>query len=124
MKSGGGLMDVRQAIVILEFLSNGMDPYTGQPLPYHDTICHPTEQEETIEAFQIAIKALRYKQVEEKKTILPKNTNTPWTKDDIDFLLTEFVMGRPIEDIAYELERSVSSIRSKLFKLGKIVFEL
>lgn len=125
MKIGGGSMDIKSAIVILQYLSNGMDPYTGLPLESEGPIMHPNEQEETIQAFHIAIRALKKMQAEErKKRTLPPNTKKEWSKEDIDLLLLEHSMGRPIEDIARLLERSTNSVRSKLFKLGEIVFEI
>jgi len=118
-------MDIKSAIVILQYLSNGMDPYTGLPLENDGPILHPNEQEETIQAFHIAIRALKKMQNEErKKRSLPPNTKKEWSREEVELLLLEHSMGRPLEDIARLLQRSTNSVRSKLFKLGGIVFEV
>ena len=110
-------MDIERALEILEPLTDGIDPLSGEFFPVNS----PYQQPEIVRALYIARASL----VEARERLcrqrmLPAKAGKPWEMDD-DVVLTQgYENGRPLHLLAAELERTRSAIQARLFKLGLV----
>ena len=110
-------MENKEALIILQHLTDGVDPITGASLPksspYYDTrVAH---------ALCAAIKALERKiKFESREKGLPINTGKLWTSQEEEQITDAFDEGRTIDEIAEVQKRTPGSVRSRLIRLGRI----
>ena len=97
-------MDVQRAKELLAVLADGIDPLTGEVLPY-DHVCNKGE---IVRALNCAVEELSRR----KKRPLPENTGKPWT--------TEMDEGVKKKDLCTHFGRTSGSIESRLERLGKL----
>ena len=100
-----------EAAWIIDSLANGIDPYTGEPLPSVGPLTNP----DTIKALRAASAAL-----EKKPRDLPKHVGKAWDPDEEEQLVRRFEAGEPMAAIARAHGRTPGAIKSRLIRLGKI----
>jgi hypothetical protein len=110
-------MQLESALPIVRALADGVNPVTGEAYPEQSPYAEPR----TLRALFSAVDLMQ-KEVEreERRKRLPANFGKPWTEDEDHQLAASFDGGTSISDIAKRHERTHSSIRLRLEKLGKI----
>ena len=111
-------MNADKSLEIINALTNGIDPHTGQEYsadsPYHDP--------QTKEALLTAIKALeRTKKWENRLRQLPSNAGKAWADEEDQRLIIAFDSGKTTKQLAEEYERTEGSIKARLVKHGKVL---
>jgi len=110
-------MDYNTALKIIQTLSDGIDPVTGEVFPADS----PYQNAQTVRALFTAIDALEavIKRNNKRKS-LPERAGKGWDKTESDLLVQRFDEGATIEELAKEHKRTRGAIESQLAKLGKI----
>jgi hypothetical protein len=110
-------MDYNTALKIIQTLSNGIDPVTGEIFPTDS----PYQNAQTVRALFTAIDALEavIKRNNKKKS-LPERAGKGWDKTESDLLVQQFDEGATVGELAKEHKRTRGAIESQLAKLGKI----
>ena len=110
-------MQLDSALPIVRALADGVNPITGEAYPDHSPYAEPR----TLRALYSAVDLMQ-KEVEreKKRERLPANFGKPWTEGEDKLLASEFDAGVPMGEIARKHQRTQSSIRLRLEKLGKI----
>lgn len=107
-------MDLASATKLLEYLADGVDPFTGEKLP-KDCICN---QGDVVRAFHCILQELDKVQ-KKKKRPLPENAGKPWSQEDEQRLLLLFESGSSIQQLTTYFKRTRGSIIARLTQLGK-----
>lgn len=97
-------------VTVLKALAEGADPRTGELLGEDGVLGRP----EVKEALAAAAEAL------ERRGPRPAMVGRRWTPEEEARLVLAFDAGKPVKDIAAELERKRGGVRSRLVRLGKI----
>jgi hypothetical protein len=105
-------MEKSEAYKIIKFLSEGIDPLTGEQLPHE----HLVNQGDCVRALVTAVSALEYKRGIDK----PKNQGKAWTKEADIEIREMFEKGMPVGKLAAHFSRSRSGIKARLVLLGLI----
>lgn len=110
-------MQLQSALPIVRALADGVDPLTGEafvePSPYAEP--------RTLRALFSAVELMeREVSREKRRERLPANFGKPWTEGEDQALSAVFDSGLALGEIARKHARTVSSIRLRLEKLGKI----
>lgn len=110
-------MQLEVALPIVRALADGVNPMTGEAYPEHSPYAEPR----TLRALFAAVDVLE-KEVERgrRRERLPANFGKPWTEGEDEVLLSEFDAGSSLSVIASKHQRTQSSVRLRLEKLGKI----
>lgn len=102
---------------ILSTLAEGVDPFSGEPLPSGHLLQNP----QVVRALFHAAGALDHQKKNAKRAAsLPAKAGSPWSKEEEAQLVREFENKTPIPEIAKQHGRSEAGITSRLVKLGKI----
>ncbi len=112
-------MDQDQALSILQALSAGTDPFTGEPFPAASPYQHP----DVVRALYQAVRAIETAVATQKRHAARPaagNSGKPWSKEEDDRLVTAFDKGRSIDDLAVEHERSRLAIEARLARFGRV----
>ena len=110
-------MQLQNALPIVRALADGVDPHTGAL--FGDA--SPYSEPKTLRALFCAVELIEREVAREKRRErLPVNFGKPWSEGEDKTLVTEFDNGIPIPDMARKHQRTHSSIRLCLEKLGKI----
>ncbi len=110
-------MEITKALEIIESLSQGIDPHTGEIYPPDSPYQHP----DTIGALFEAIHALeKMHERSKKQESLPENAGQAWSTEEDKLLIEPFDQGIPIKELSGEHKRTEGAIKSRLLKLGKI----
>ena len=108
-------MDINRAKEIIKLLAEGIDPVTGEVLPF-DNVCN---QGEIVRAFYTVINYLEQEDRNVKKKT-HENQGKRWDEKE-DILLREmFHSGATIKEMSNRFKRSNSSISARLVHLGII----
>jgi len=110
-------MQIENALPIVRALADGVNPVTGEAYPDQSPYAEPRALRALFSAVGIMEKEVER---EKKKRSLPANFGNPWTQDEDANLEHEFDAGMPLGEIARKHQRTSSSIRLRLEKLGKI----
>jgi hypothetical protein len=111
-------MSPQQAKIIIDALSKGLDPETGEVLPDETVFNHP----QVIRSLFIASQALNEMVTKgPPRKNLPDNAGKPWSAEDDEALIAAFDQGLPMKEIAAKYGRTNGSIASRLVRLGCIV---
>jgi hypothetical protein len=110
-------MQIDAALPIVRALADGVNPITGEAYPDHSPYAEPRTLRALYSAVDIMTKEVER---EKKRQRLPANFGTPWTGEEDRLLEGEFEGGMPLGEIARRHQRTQSSIRLRLEKLGKI----
>ena len=110
-------MDILKSIKILEYLADGLDPFTKEPLAED----HALNRRDVIKALVNAIEVLKKeeKRINRQKE-LPGRVGKSWSDGEDKSLIAEFDSGRSIDDLAQRHKRTRGAIRARLIRLGKI----
>jgi hypothetical protein len=110
-------MQLEAALPIVRALADGVNPITGEAYPEESPYAEPR----TLRALYSAVDLMQ-KEVERerRRERLPANFGKPWTEAEDKTLLSEFDAGTPLQLIAQKHQRTQSSVRLRLEKLGKI----
>ena len=105
-------MDQDKALSILQALSAGTDPFSGEPFPTASTYQHP----DVVRALETAVAAQR------RHAARPAagNSGKPWTKEEDDRLVATFDKGGTIDDLAAAHARSRLAIEARLARFGRV----
>ena len=113
-------MDHEKALSILQALSNGTDPLSGQPFPAASPYQHP----DVVRALYQAVRALEAAVAAQKRqaarATAAGNSGKPWPKDEDDRLVVAFDAGQSIDDLAVAHGRSRLAIEARLARFGKV----
>jgi hypothetical protein len=112
-------MDQDQALSILQALSAGTDPFSGEPFPAASTYQHP----DVVRALYQAVRALETAVAAQKRQAARPaagNSGKPWTKEEDDRLVAAFDKGTSIDDLAVAHARSRLAIEARLARFGRI----
>jgi hypothetical protein len=110
-------MQLQNALPIVRALADGVDPHTGDV--FGDT--SPYSEPKTLRALFSAVELMeREVEREKRRERLPANFGKPWSEGEDRTLVTEFDGGVAMPEIARKHQRTHSSIRLRLEKLGKI----
>lgn len=108
-------MDINRAKEIIKLLAEGIDPVTGEVLPF-DNVCN---QGEIVRAFYTVINYLEQEDRNVKKKT-HENQGKRWEEKE-DILLCEmFNSGKSIKELSDCFKRSKGSISARLVHLGLI----
>jgi len=110
-------MNLEQALPILKALANGINPVTGEAYPAESPYCEPRALRALFTAVDIVQREVDKNRRKER---LPANFGKPWDESEERYLVTAHGAGKPRDEIAKALQRSQSSIRLKLEKMGMI----
>jgi hypothetical protein len=113
-------MDHEKALAILHALSNGADPFSGQPFPAASPYQHP----DVVRALHQAVRALeataRLEKRQAARATGAGNSGKPWTKDEDARLVADFDAGESIDALAAAHGRSRLAIEARLARFGKV----
>jgi hypothetical protein len=110
-------MELKRAIEIIQFLADGVSPYTGEVFDDGSVF----QNADTIRALYVALEEMKHSLSRfEKHKGLPEKTGKPWTSEENTTLVTEFDSGMDIATIAARHDRTIGAINARLMKLGKI----
>ena len=110
-------MNEIQALQIVRALADGVDPESGEVYPPQS----PYQKPNTVRALYIATRALESaSESEQRRQRLPSNTGKSWSDEEDARLAAGFDAGRSERELAREHQRTFSSIRARLVKLGKL----
>jgi hypothetical protein len=113
-------MDHEKALSILQALSSGTDPFSGEPFPAASPYQHP----DIVRALYQAVRALEAAVTAQKRQAARAtgagNSGKPWAKDEDDRLVAAFDAGQSIDDLAVAHSRSRLAIEARLARFGKV----
>jgi len=110
-------MDCNTALKIIQTLSDGIDPVTGEVFPTDS----PYQNAQTVRALFTATDALKAViKRNNKRKGLPERAGKSWDKTESDLLVQRFDEGATVGELAKEHKRTQGAIESQLVKLGKI----
>ncbi len=113
-------MDHEQALAILHALSNGTDPFSGQPFPAASPYQHPDIVRALYQAVRALEGAARLEKRQAARATGAGNSGKPWTKDEDERLVAAFDTGQSIDAIAAAHGRSRLAIEARLARFGKV----
>lgn len=102
-------MNIHRAKVILEQLSNGIDPIHEKTLP-PDHVCN---QGEVVRALYCILDELNGVEPRSKRES-PLNAGKPWSTDDDDLLAEMYTNGTSVTELSLYFKRSERAITSRL----------
>ncbi len=106
-------MDIAKARRIVEILSDGINPVTGEAL-------EPTDSCNQVEVVRALHTVLKYVSVGTGARQNNDNAGKPWNLQDEEELCRMFDDGYTIKEICAYFGRSRGAIAARLVKLGKI----
>lgn len=106
-------MDIERAKEILDFLSDGIDPFTGAFLD-EDSICNQADVVRAFHAIQVELE----KKSGHKK--LPESNGKPWSDEAGQILIEMYDAGCTEKQLSEHFKRTKGAIHSRLKRLGKI----
>jgi hypothetical protein len=110
-------MEVEVALNIIGSLSDGINPETGEA--FNDESCFNNSQ--VLRALAVAKQVLENTvRLQNRKSNLPNNAGKPWKKEDDLALESSFDGGLTLNELCEKYERTQSSIKARLVRLGKI----
>ena len=110
-------MQLDAALPIVRALADGINPVTGELYPDHSPYAEPR----TLRALYSAVDLMQKEiERERRRARLPANFGKSWTVEEDGTLTSEYDSGLPIGEMARRHQRTQSSIRLRLEKLGKI----
>jgi hypothetical protein len=110
-------MQLDAALPIVRALADGVNPVTGEAYPEHSPYAEPRALRALFSAVDLMQKEVER---EKRRERLPANFGKPWTEGEDRLLVAEFDGGVHLGEIARKHQRTQSSIRLRLEKLGKI----
>ena len=110
-------MQLQSALPIVRALADGVNPLTGEAYPEHSPYAEPR----ALRALYSAVDLMqREVEREKRRERLPANFGKPWTEGEDHALSIAFDAGLALAEIGRKHARTLSSIRLRLEKLGKL----
>lgn len=109
-------MDIIKAKEIVSALAEGIDPVTGEILPY-DHICNNADVVRALYTL-LQLESSNSNRNENKKTY--ENSGKKWSEEDDELLTELFNRGVKNSDLQKHFGRSYGSIKARLVRLGLI----
>src|SRR4051812_32503439 len=110
-------MDVSDALQIVRFLADGVDPITGEVFPDGS----PYQHHRVIRSLSVAVTALeRDAERKERESRLPEKAGKPWDDAEDKLLIERFDASVSPKDLAKQHNRTAGAIQLRLVKLGKL----
>jgi hypothetical protein len=110
-------MQLQSALPIVRALADGVNPLTGELF----ADASPYAEPRTLRALFSAVELMEREVARERRRErLPANFGKPWTEGEDHALATAFDAGLALADIGRKHARTLSSIRLRLEKLGKL----
>ena len=110
-------MQLEFALPIVRALADGINPVTGELYPDQSPYAEPRALRALYSAVDLMQKEIDR---EKRRERLPANFGKPWTVEEDGVLASEYDSGLPMPEMARRHQRTQSSIRLRLEKLGKI----
>jgi hypothetical protein len=110
-------MQLEAALPIVRALADGINPVTGELYPDQSPYAEPRALRALYSAVDLMQKEIDR---EKRRERLPANFGKPWTTEEDATIAVEFDSGLALTEIARKHQRTHSSIRLRLEKLGKI----
>jgi len=110
-------MQLEAALPIVRALADGINPVTGELYPDASPYAEPRALRALYSAVDLMQRELDR---ERRRERLPANFGKPWAGDEDTALAAEFDSGLALGEIARKHQRTQSSIRLRLEKLGKL----
>ena len=110
-------MQLESALPIVRALADGINPVTGELYPDQSPYAEPRALRALYSAVDLMQKEIDR---EKRRERLPANFGKPWTVEEDGVLASEYDSGLPMPEMARGHQRTQSSIRLRLEKLGKI----
>ncbi len=110
-------MRLDAALPIVRALADGVNPITGEAYPEHSPYAEPRTLRALFAAVDLMAKEVEREKRRERQ---PVNFGKPWTESEDRSLLNEFDHGITLGEIARSHQRTQSSVRLRLEKLGRI----
>jgi hypothetical protein len=110
-------MHLEAALPIVRALADGINPVTGELYPDQSPYAEPRALRALYSAVDLMQKEIDR---EKRRERLPANFGKPWTTEEDGAIASEFDAGLALAEIARKHQRTHSSIRLRLEKLGKI----
>jgi len=108
-------MELQTARQIIDTLSQGIHPVTGEVMPADS----PYNAPPVIRALFAVSQALAEKPPRPKRE-LPPNAGKAWDPEEDARLDAAFAAGAEVKQLASELGRTLFAVESRLVKLGKL----
>lgn len=108
-------MDKHRALAILDALAAGVDPDTGEVLPPASVAQRPA----VIHALLVAADGLRTPAPVQRRA-QPGKAGLPWSEQEDRELAAAFDAGSSQKDLAARHQRSLTAIRARLVRLGRL----
>jgi hypothetical protein len=108
-------MELQAAHQIIDTLSQGIHPMTGEAMPEDSPYNAPL----VIRALFAVSQALQGKPARVRRE-LPPNAGKPWAAEDDARLGTAFAGGVELNQLALDLGRTPFAVETRLIKLGKL----
>ena len=109
-------MDTEQSLKIIQELSQGVDPHTGEPIAEESPTQHPLTRQALIDAAQALA---RVRKSEDRQRQLPGNAGKAWAAEEDQRLVAAFDSGKGTKQLAQDHGRTEGSICARLVKHGK-----
>jgi hypothetical protein len=110
-------MQLETALPIVRALADGVNPVTGEAYPEHSPYSEPRALRALFSAVDLMEKEVER---ERRRERLPANFGKPWSEGEDAQLTAQYDAGATLGDIARKHQRTQSSIRLRLEKLGRI----
>ena len=108
-------MELQSARQIIDTLSQGIHPVTGEAMPADS----PYNEPAIIRALFTVARALEGKPARVQRT-LPPNAGKPWSAEEDARLEAGFAAGSELAQLAGELGRTPLAVESRLVMRGKL----
>ena len=108
-------MELQSARQIIDTLSQGIHPVTGEAMPADS----PYNEPAIIRALFTVARALEGKPARVQR-VLPPNAGKPWSAEEDARLEAGFAAGGELEQLASELGRTALAVESRLVMRGKL----
>ena len=110
-------MQLDAALPIVRALADGINPVTGELYPDQSPYAEPRALRALYSAVDLMQKEIER---ERRRERLPANFGKAWTVEEDGVLASEYDSGMTLAEISRRHQRTQSSIRLRLEKLGKI----
>jgi hypothetical protein len=110
-------MDYTQAHAIVRSLANGIDPDTGAIFPPDSPIQRPQTVRALYQACETLERAMKFARRQDN---LPERVGESWPEDEDRMLLAAFDRGCGLQELASAHKRTISGVRARLVKYGRI----
>src|SRR3954468_19374629 len=108
-------MELQAARQIIDTLSQGIHPATGEAMPPDS----PYNEPQVIRALFTVSQALEARAVRAPRAAA-SNAGKPWAEEDDAMLLAGFGAGTGLKQLAHSLGRTRFGIEQRLVKFGKV----